>query len=142
MAFRRDQGPDPLLEPLIPGKTTRVYQQTGGCGDSISQVKEPLIIRRHALNPHACCLYVRALCGRTSMVRWAWLGMCRIIYTLIQVQENIKTKTRTKGKSQEEKAHQNLSFCPSVPLLFLSFIFHSFFVCYQIVIQLNIQQRF
>ena len=120
MAFRKDQGPDPFLEPLIPGKTTHVYQQTGGCEVSISQVKKPLIRNRHALNPHACCLYVSAMGG----CPWSD-APARCLHNLYfdsGTREHKKIKTRVKG--QEEKIYQNLS-------LYLSVIFFPLpFTCY------------
>ena len=61
------------------------------------------------------------------------------IYTLIQVQENIK-KLKTRVNGQEEKIYQNLSLYPSVPFFLFPLCFT--LVCYQIVVQLNIQQVF
>lgn len=136
MAFRRDQGPDPFLEPLIPGKATRVYQQTGCCEVSTSRVEEPLITHRHALNPHTCCLYVRAMRGCPGSD-----GPARCVHNLYfdsGAREHKKLKTRVNG--QEEKIYQNLSLYPSVPFFLFPLCFT--LVCYQIVVQFNIRQVF
>ena len=121
MAFRRDQGPDPFLEPLIPGKATRVYQQTGGCEVSTSRVEEPLITHRHALNPHACCLYVRAMGERPGSD-----GPARCEHNLYfdsGAREHKKTENkgqRPGGKNISEFI--SLSLCSLFPL---PFMFHS-----------------
>lgn len=67
------------------------------------------------------------------------LDVCTI-YTLTQVQENIK-KLKQGSKARRKKKY--IRIYPFIPLfLFSPFPLHFTFVCYQIVAQLNIQQIF